>query len=98
MDMDLVLHEGPSPDASQACAKCFQGPPEVTMVFPGKCFPCHGTHCLCFGELTWPVAGLDQLCFIVLLDSCATSYTTPSKGYALSYPTFRVGLCRMHCS
>lgn len=76
MDMELVLHEGPT-DATQICGKCHQGPPEVTMVVPGKCFPCHGTHCLCFGELPWSVAALHHLLFLFVVGASINNHNKP---------------------
>ena len=57
-DDTIVLHGGDG----DACVKRYQRPPLVKMVSAGKCFPCHGCHCLCFGELTWTVAPLHRGC------------------------------------
>ena len=53
MDFDaaLVLHDGDAENGSQRT-------PQVEMVALGKCFVCHGTHCLAFGEMTWAATRL----------------------------------------
>ena len=60
MDFDaaLVLHDGDVENGSQGCVKCFQRPPQVVMAALGKCFICHGTHCVAFGEMTWAATRL----------------------------------------
>lgn len=56
----LVLHDGGDAATADRCVKCFASPPE-RMAAPGKCWVCHATHCLAFGELTWAVPLLHVL-------------------------------------
>lgn len=62
--LDLVLHDGSGATSADACVKCYQSPPAVKMVSPGKCFLCHGAHCLAFGELPWAVPFLQRSIFV----------------------------------
>ena len=66
-DMDfsseaLVLHSGGDESQKDVCVKCFQSPPAVKLVSPGKCFVCHSTHMLAFGEYTWAVTCQSDKC------------------------------------
>ena len=58
--MDLVLHDGGNTESADTCVKCYMAPPAVRMISAGKCFFCHATHCLAFGELPWSVPFLNM--------------------------------------
>ena len=59
LSMNLVLHSNAGDTAT--CVKCLQQDGQVRMQTPNKCWLCHSTHLLHFGELTWTAPGLHCL-------------------------------------
>lgn len=90
----LVLHGGAEGGSENSCAKCYEGPP-VRMATPTKCFVCHSTHMLAFGELTWAVTRQHYRPFVValsgllrpLLQEYKASHTLPYKLGGSACPT-----------
>lgn len=93
----LVLHGGAEGGSENSCAKCYEGPP-ARMATPTKCFVCHSTHMLAFGELTWAVTCQHYRPFVValsgllrqLLQEYKASHASPYKLGGSACPTLQL--------